>query len=194
MSAAQVLVGETPGTSLVSAQFSSPSCGLTVLTNNSFVITVTHARVSVTAMNWWTAWQSGNTFRTQQEGTQWTRLEVTFSDGTQFPDAIQGTQTTWVSFAPHRMCPGHRGEEHRLPGHEAREEGGALRGRDALEGSRGLVPICELGLRWKFFDSRVWGPPEHIAVLVTSYFRYLASAPKVHWQAGAGAPALEQEP
>jgi hypothetical protein len=31
-------------------------------------------------------------------------------------------------------------------------------------------------------------------VLVTSYFRYLASAPKVHWQAGAAAPALEQEP
>jgi hypothetical protein len=29
-------------------------------------------------------------------------------------------------------------------------------------------------------------------VLVTSYFRYLATAPKVHWQAGAGAPALEQ--
>jgi hypothetical protein len=27
---------------------------------------------------------------------------------------------------------------------------------------------------------------EYIAVLVTSYFRYLASAPKVHWQAGAG--------
>jgi hypothetical protein len=26
---------------------------------------------------------------------------------------------------------------------------------------------------------------EHIVVLVTSYFRYLASAPKVHWQAGA---------
>jgi hypothetical protein len=34
---------------------------------------------------------------------------------------------------------------------------------------------------------------EHIAVLVTSYFRYLARAPKVHW-AGAAAPALEQEP
>jgi hypothetical protein len=31
-------------------------------------------------------------------------------------------------------------------------------------------------------------------VLVTSYFRYLASAPKVHWQAGAAAPALEQKP
>jgi hypothetical protein len=31
-------------------------------------------------------------------------------------------------------------------------------------------------------------------VLGTSYFRYLASAPKVHWQAGAEAPALEQEP
>jgi hypothetical protein len=30
-------------------------------------------------------------------------------------------------------------------------------------------------------------------VLVTSCFRYLASAPKVHWQAGAAAPALEQE-
>jgi hypothetical protein len=26
-------------------------------------------------------------------------------------------------------------------------------------------------------------------VLVTSYFRYLASAPKVHWQARAAAPA-----
>jgi hypothetical protein len=33
-----------------------------------------------------------------------------------------------------------------------------------------------------------------MAVLVTSYFRYLASAPKVHWQAGAEAPAPEQEP
>jgi hypothetical protein len=31
-------------------------------------------------------------------------------------------------------------------------------------------------------------------VVVTSVFRYLASAPKVHWQAGAAAPALEQEP
>ena len=31
-------------------------------------------------------------------------------------------------------------------------------------------------------------------VLVTSYFRDLASAPKVHWQAGAEAPASEQEP
>jgi hypothetical protein len=30
---------------------------------------------------------------------------------------------------------------------------------------------------------------EYIAVLVTSYFRYPASAPKVHWQAGAEAPA-----
>jgi hypothetical protein len=35
---------------------------------------------------------------------------------------------------------------------------------------------------------------EYIVVLVSSYFRYLASAPKVHWQAGAEAPALEQEP
>jgi hypothetical protein len=26
---------------------------------------------------------------------------------------------------------------------------------------------------------------EYIVVLETSYFRYLASAPKVHWQAGA---------
>ena len=31
-------------------------------------------------------------------------------------------------------------------------------------------------------------------VLVTPYFRYLASAPKVHWQAGAAAPALDPEP
>ena len=31
-------------------------------------------------------------------------------------------------------------------------------------------------------------------VLVTSCFRCLASAPKVRWRAGAGAPALEQEP
>ena len=30
-------------------------------------------------------------------------------------------------------------------------------------------------------------------VLVTSYFNYLASALKVHWQAGAEAPALEQD-
>jgi hypothetical protein len=35
---------------------------------------------------------------------------------------------------------------------------------------------------------------EHIVVLVTSYFRHLASAPKVHWQAGAAAHASEQEP
>jgi hypothetical protein len=35
---------------------------------------------------------------------------------------------------------------------------------------------------------------EYIVVLVTSYFRYLASAPKVHWRARAEAPALEQEP
>jgi hypothetical protein len=30
---------------------------------------------------------------------------------------------------------------------------------------------------------------EYIVMLVTSYFRHLASAPKVHWQAGAEAPA-----
>ena len=35
---------------------------------------------------------------------------------------------------------------------------------------------------------------EYIVVLVTPYFRYLASAPKVHLQAGAAAPASEQEP
>jgi hypothetical protein len=35
---------------------------------------------------------------------------------------------------------------------------------------------------------------EYIVVLETSCFRHLASAPEVHWQAGAGAPALEQEP
>jgi hypothetical protein len=35
---------------------------------------------------------------------------------------------------------------------------------------------------------------EYIVVLVTSYFRYLASASKEHWQAGAEAPTLEQEP
>jgi hypothetical protein len=36
---------------------------------------------------------------------------------------------------------------------------------------------------------------EYIVVLVTSCFRDPASAPKVHWQAGAAeAPALEQEP
>jgi hypothetical protein len=35
---------------------------------------------------------------------------------------------------------------------------------------------------------------EYIVVVVTSYFRSLASAPKVHWQAGAEAPALDQEP
>jgi hypothetical protein len=33
---------------------------------------------------------------------------------------------------------------------------------------------------------------EYFVVLVTYYFRYLASAPKVHWRAGAGAPALKQ--
>jgi hypothetical protein len=31
-------------------------------------------------------------------------------------------------------------------------------------------------------------------VLVTSCFRYRASAPEVRWRARAGAPALEQEP
>jgi hypothetical protein len=31
-------------------------------------------------------------------------------------------------------------------------------------------------------------------VLVTSYFRYLAGAPKVHWRAGAGDPACEAQP
>jgi hypothetical protein len=35
---------------------------------------------------------------------------------------------------------------------------------------------------------------EYIVVLVTSYFRDLASASKAHWQVGAEAPALEQEP
>jgi hypothetical protein len=35
---------------------------------------------------------------------------------------------------------------------------------------------------------------EYIVVLVTSYFRCLASAPKLRWLAGAGAPALEHEP
>jgi hypothetical protein len=35
---------------------------------------------------------------------------------------------------------------------------------------------------------------EYVVVLETSYFRYLASAPKVRWRARAGAPALEQEP
>jgi hypothetical protein len=38
------------------------------------------------------------------------------------------------------------------------------------------------------------GTHEHFVVLVTPYFRYLASAPQVHWQTGAGAPALGQEP
>jgi hypothetical protein len=36
--------------------------------------------------------------------------------------------------------------------------------------------------------------PEYIVVLVTSNFRYLASAPKVRWRARAGALALGQEP
>jgi hypothetical protein len=44
------------------------------------------------------------------------------------------------------------------------------------------------------YTTLVEGPMEYIVVLVTSYFRHLASAPKVHWQAGAGTPALEQEP
>jgi hypothetical protein len=35
---------------------------------------------------------------------------------------------------------------------------------------------------------------KYIVVLVTSCFRYLASAPKVHWQAGAEAPALQRRP
>jgi hypothetical protein len=30
---------------------------------------------------------------------------------------------------------------------------------------------------------------EYVVVLVTSYVRYLASAPKVRWRAGAEAPA-----
>jgi hypothetical protein len=37
-------------------------------------------------------------------------------------------------------------------------------------------------------------PHDKGVVMMTFYFRYLASAPKVHWQAGAEAPALEQEP
>jgi hypothetical protein len=50
----------------------------------------------------------------------------------------------------------------------------------------------ELSLYRKLHDSRpIWNP---FVVLVTSCFRYLASAPKVHWQAGAVAPGLEQEP
>jgi hypothetical protein len=40
----------------------------------------------------------------------------------------------------------------------------------------------------------VWGPMEYIVLRATSYSRDLASGPKVHWQAGAEAPALEQEP
>jgi hypothetical protein len=35
---------------------------------------------------------------------------------------------------------------------------------------------------------------EYVVVQVASYSRHLASASKVHWQAGAAAPALEQEP
>ena len=45
--------------------------------------------------------------------------------------------------------------------------------------------FCELGR--KLHDSRP--KMECIVVLVTSYFRFLASAPKVDWQAGAEAPA-----
>ena len=44
---------------------------------------------------------------------------------------------------------------------------------------------CERSLGRKLHDSRLWGPMEYSVVLVTSYFRYLASAPKVHWQAGS---------
>jgi hypothetical protein len=47
---------------------------------------------------------------------------------------------------------------------------------------------CELSLgRQLPLSSRV--PWNTGVVLVTSYSRHLASAPKVHWQAGAGAPA-----
>jgi hypothetical protein len=35
---------------------------------------------------------------------------------------------------------------------------------------------------------------EYIVVLVTSCFRYLASAPKVHWQAGAEGLGVSTRP
>jgi hypothetical protein len=44
------------------------------------------------------------------------------------------------------------------------------------------------------YTTLVQGPVEYIVVLVASYFRFLASAPKVRWRARAAAPALEQEP
>jgi hypothetical protein len=44
------------------------------------------------------------------------------------------------------------------------------------------------------YTSLVQGSNEYFVVLVTSYFRDLASAPKVRWRARAGAPALGQEP
>jgi hypothetical protein len=48
--------------------------------------------------------------------------------------------------------------------------------------------LVDWGQTWKI--TRLSGPMEYIVVLVTSYFRYLASAPKKHWLAGAVAPAL----
>ena len=49
---------------------------------------------------------------------------------------------------------------------------------------------CELIVGGKLNDSRLGSHAmEYIVVLVTSYFRYLASALKEHWQAVAEAPA-----
>jgi hypothetical protein len=56
------------------------------------------------------------------------------------------------------------------------------------------VSMCELIAEVGNYTTLVNGSHEYFVVFVASYFRHLASAPKVRWRARAGAPALGQEP
>jgi L-alanine-DL-glutamate epimerase-like enolase superfamily enzyme len=63
---------------------------------------------------------------------------------------------------------------------------GAAGWGEACVGQRARSVSVEVGNHTSLV-SRV---PEYIVMLVTSYFRYLASAPKVRWRARAGALSL----
>ncbi|KAK3244673.1 hypothetical protein CYMTET_45728 [Cymbomonas tetramitiformis] len=67
---------------------------------SSFVqVDVSDEEVLITYVELATDWATSHTFSTYQNGTATLSASVAFEDGTEFPDAVSGTQSSWLAVA-----------------------------------------------------------------------------------------------
>eukprot|EP00854_Cymbomonas_tetramitiformis_P024340 gene24340-29573_t len=69
------------------------------LFSNLMQVDVSDEEVLITYVELATDWATSHTFSTYQNGTATLSASVAFEDGTEFPDAVSGTQSSWLAVA-----------------------------------------------------------------------------------------------